>query len=169
MNTAISKEHISVFLSLAQAGFAYDRVKELASKAGLELVHDEPELGYARFGIQIFAGEEPRHLVVDLGNDERPPYAFLPLFVFPDQNGKSAEFDGAFQSVAEELVRVIGPSLESGNYGLSHRKWQYSYCWWSLPEAELVLVQDEFDILDGLDVTLWIRSASAPMALPMRP
>ena len=34
---------------------------------------------------------------------------------------------------------------------------------WSLPEGEFTLVQDEFDIQDRMDITLWIQPVGTPI------
>ncbi len=169
MPTAISKEHISILRSIAKAGFAYDSTKKLASAGRWELVDDESDLGFLRFSIASFVDEDPRTVVVEFDKSGRQPFAFVPLFCFPDMDEQIAVFDTAFQSVAQGLERVLGTAPTSGQYRYSHRKRQYAYAWWSLPDAELVLVQDEFDIQNGLDITLWVRSAGTPRRLPMRP
>ena len=169
MPTAISKEHICILRSIAKAGFEYDSTKELASVGQWVLVDDEFDLGFLRFNIDIFAGESFRTLIVEIGKNGGPQFAFVSLFCFPDRDEQIADFDAAFQSVTQDLERVVGDPSSSGKYGYQHRKWLYSYCWWSLPEVELVLVQDEFDIQNGFDITLWVRSTGTPKDLPMRP
>src|SRR5258707_860908 len=141
MNNAISKEHICSLRSIARAGFAYESTKELASAVQWELANDEFNLGFLRFNIELFAGERSRSLVVEFGKSGRARFAFIPLFCFPDRNEQIVEFDAAFQSVAQDLERIVGAPSSSGKYSYPHRKWHYSYSWWSMPDAELVLVQ----------------------------
>ena len=165
----ISKGHVIALCSVAQGGFAYESAKAVASAADWELVDDERELGFLRFSIEILSGEERRALVVVFNPKEKAPFAFIPLFCFPAEANQFADFNSAFQSVAKDLDHILGKASCSGDYQYPHREWRYSHCWWSLPEAEVVLVQDEFDIQNGLDVTLWIRSAGTPVKMPVRP
>jgi hypothetical protein len=169
MDITFSSDHVSALRSVAKAGFGLDNAKKLALSARWQLTDGELDLGYLRFDIQILVGDSPRSLVVEFGKDDGPSFAFVPLLCFPDTNEQLTAFNAAFQSASTALQYVLGPPSDSGQYGYAHRKWHYSYCWWSLPEAELVLVQDEFDIQDGLDITLWILSAGTPRNLPVRP
>lgn len=169
MASSISDEHLSTLRAIAKAGFTYDTTKELAATNHWQLTEDESDLGYLRFNVELLTGEPPLSAVVEFGNEERPPFAFVPLFCFPEMNEQLSGFNNAFQFASWELDRLLGAPLMSGEYGFSHQDWQYLYRWWSTPEAELVLVQDEFDILDGYDVTLWILPAGTPKNLPVRP
>ena len=74
-----------------------------------------------------------------------------------------AAFNAAFDSAAQTLTRYFGVPTASGSLQLSFRTWPYSYRRWSLPEGEFTLVQDEFDIQDGMDVTLWMQPVGTPI------
>jgi len=39
---------------------------------------------------------------------------------------------------------------------------------WALADATLVLVQDEFDIQFGMDVTLWVQPVGSAVQGPVR-
>jgi hypothetical protein len=169
MEIAFSSDHLSVLRSVAWAGFDYNSIKKLALSGHWQLTDDEFDLGYLRFDANILASERPRSLVVEFGKDGGPRFAFVPLYCFPDTNEQIEAFNIAFDLASTALQLVIGPPSNWGQYGYPHRTWAYSYCWRSLPEAELVLAQDEFDIQDGLDITLWIIPAGLPLKLPIRP
>jgi hypothetical protein len=63
---------------------------------------------------------------------------------------------------------VLGPPSSFGEYTYPHREgWPYSYSWWSLADATIVLVQDEFDIQFGMDISLWVLPAHAAVAVPV--
>ena len=166
---APSHEAIAVLRAISQAGFGYQRAKDLCRAARWELVDDELDLGYVGFEMGAAPGQDfPRRLAVEVMESGRPPGAFVPLFYFEDYDVEREPFDRAFQSLSEQLVVVLGPPSSSGDYTYLHRTgWRYFYTWWSLPDAALVLVQDEFDIQFGMDVTLWVLPADAPITVPV--
>ncbi len=166
---AISKDEITALCALAKAGFNPGAARDIGTGSGWNIAEDEVELGFLRFDLEILQGHEPRSLVVEIGDGERSSFAFVGLFCFPELEQQLPEFRGAFDSVAQALEEVIGEPSISGDYGYAHRAWRYAYHWWSLPDTELVLVQDEFDIQSGFDVTLWILRAGSPRDLPVRP
>ena len=105
---------------------------------------------------------------MEVSESRRPPRAFVPLFYFQEYDARREPFDQAYRSLSEQLVRVLGSSTSSGEYGYPHRKsWSYSYNWWSLSDATLVLVQDEFDIQFGMDVTVWVLPMGAAVKVPV--
>jgi hypothetical protein len=165
----ISREGLRAVLSIARTGFGYDTTTKLAAARSWELTEGGSDLGYVRLNIEILRGEEPRSLVVEFGKDDGPHFGFLPLYRFEDLEKENPESGAAFASASRDLEAILGAPSDSGEYGCSHRTWRYSYCWWSLRDAELVLVQDEFDIQDGFDITLWILPAGTPRRLPVRP
>ena len=65
--------------------------------------------------------------------------------------------------VKNETTGCFGAPTASGYRQLSFRMWPYAYQRWSLPEGEFTLVQDEFDIQDGMDVTLWMQPVGTPL------
>jgi hypothetical protein len=113
MPIAISRADIDVLRCIAKAGFAYTSTKDLALRAQWKLTNDEFDLGYLRFNIEILFGKSPRSLVVQFGKDGRPRFAFVGLFCFPDRDEHTAQFDAAFQSVAEALGLIVGAPSSS--------------------------------------------------------
>jgi len=81
---------------------------------------------------------------------------------------KIPAFNAAFHSVAGALTQCLGAPGAVGDRRLSFRTWSYAYKRWSLPEGEFTLVQDEFDIQEGPDVTLWIQPVGTPIEKTLR-
>ena len=165
-----SEAVIAVLRAISRAGFAYVQTKALCAAAGCRLVDDEPDLGYVRYDMTLAAGsDEQRPLSVLIAESNSPPWAFVPLFYFEDYDEGRGPFDMAFRTLAEQLAGFLGAAARSGQYSYSHRAgWPYSFAGWSLPDATLVLVQDEFDIQFGMDVTLWVQPAGSAVVAPIR-
>jgi hypothetical protein len=166
---APSDEAVAVLRAISRGGFSYDWTKELAQAAGRKLVEDEFDLGYVTFSMWLVRGQDVRcRLAVELRKSGRPPRAFAPLFCFEEFDTQREPFDDAYRSLAEQLAAVVGPASSASKYSYPHREdWLYSYSWWSLNDTAFVLVQDEFDIQFGMDVTLWVLPARAGVELPV--
>lgn len=158
---APSESAIAVLLAISRAGFAYEPTKMLCDAAGWRMLDDEPELGYVRYDMQLAVdSKECRLLFVANAEGETAPFAFLPLFYFDEFDRERKPLDQAFHTLIEQLSAILGAAEQSGNYRYPHRKeWPYSFAGWSLPDATLMLVQDEFDIQFGMDVSLWVWPA----------
>jgi len=167
---APSEPAVAVLRAISRAGFAYAPTKALCEAAGWRLVDDEPDLGYVRYDMLLAAGSDERRpfsvLIAESGN---PQWAFVPLFYFEEYDEGREPFDRAFRTLAEQLAGFLGAAARSGEYSSPHRTgWSYSFAGWSLADATLVLVQDEFDIQFGMDVTLWVQPAGTPIQAPVR-
>ena len=165
-----SEATVAVLRAISRAGFVYDSTKALCDAAGWELVDDEPDLGYVRYDVLDADGLKPRCVLsVQIAGDGSRPWAFVPLFHFKNYDATREAFDQAFRTVSEKLIGLLGAASRSGVYSYPHRSgWAYSFVGWSLLDATLVLVQDEFDIQFGMDVTLWIQPTGAEVAVPVR-
>ncbi len=166
---APSRDAAVVLRTLSRAGFGYQRTKELCEAAGWKLLDDELDLGYVAFEIRLEHNHDiRRRLAVEVSESGRPPRAFVPLFYFEEYDLERKPFDQAYWSLSEQLARVIGPPSSSGEYTYPHREgWFFSFSWWSLGDATLVLVQDELDIQFGMDITLWVLPAGAEVRVPL--
>jgi hypothetical protein len=162
------KPVFDVLRSISRAGFAYACTKMVCEAAGWQLVDDEPELGYLTYSMDFATGlEERRLLSVLIAESNKPPYAFVPLYCFEEYDESREPFDLAYHGIAEQLAGFFGAATRSGEYSYPHRAdWSYSFAGWSLADATLVLVQDEFDIQFGMDVTLWVEPAGTPIGAP---
>jgi hypothetical protein len=165
---ALSDDAVALLRAISRAGFGYQLTTELCQAAGWKLVDDELDLGYVAFRMGMDPGQDfPARLAVEVA-ESGPPRAFVPLFCFEDYDTEREPFDLAFRSLSRQLACFLGTPTSVGEYTYPHREgWPYSYHWWSLPDATLVLVQDEFDIQFGMDVTLWMLPAHAPLAVPV--
>ena len=167
---APSEAAVAVLRAISRAGFAYAPTKALCGAAGWRLVDDEPDLGYVRYDMPLAAGSDERRPVsVLIAESNKPPFAFVPLFYFEEYDEGREPFDRAFRSLADQLTAFLGAAARSGEYSYPHRAgWPYSFAGWELADATLVLVQDEFDIQFGMDVTLWVQPAGSAVVLPVR-
>ena len=159
----ISAADIHLLRSITCAGENYAEIKRLLSTVTWRIEEDEPELGYMRVGIPADETGGFFTLIVGYRDSERPPYLVLTFACFPDSPKSIAAFDALFKVVANSIQRVLGNPALSGQNQLSFRDWPYAYQRWSLPEGEFTLVQDEFDIQSGMDVTLWIQPVGTPL------
>jgi hypothetical protein len=158
----ISAEEFETLRSIARAGDDYAAIKQLLAGTNWEIEEDDTDLGFLRIFIPDETDECYR-LIIGYRDPERPPYSLLSFYVFPDSEENLAAFNSAFHSVAETIAQYLGAPTVSGEYQPTYRKWSYAHYRWSLPEGEFTLVQDEFDIQDGMDVTLWIQPVGTPL------
>lgn len=167
---APSEPLVSVLRAISRAGFAYAPTKSLCAAEGWHLVDDEPGLGYVRYDTLSAAGsDELRPVSVLIAESNELPFAFVPLFYFEEYDEGREPFDRAFRSLADQISSFLGAAARSGEYIYPHRaQWSYWFAGWVLPDATLVLVQDEFDIQLGMDVTLWVQPAGSPVEAPVR-
>ncbi len=165
-----SEDAVTVLRAISQAGFSYLPTKALAAAAGWKLVDDEPGLGYVRYGMLLTAGQALwRPLTVQVAESGGARWAFVPLFYFEEYDATREPFDQAFRTLCEQIVRFLGAPSRSGVYNYPHRSnWPYTFAGWPLPDVTLVLVEDEFDIQFGMDVTLWVLPAGTAVMAPMQ-
>jgi hypothetical protein len=158
----ISAKDIETIRSIVRAGSDYDAIKRLLAETQWEFEADEVDLGFSRVFIPD-AVDQCYRLIIGYRDPDRPPYCLLTFSLFPDSEERLSAFNAAFHSAAQTLTRYFGVPTASGHRQLSFRTWPYSYQRWSLPEGEFTLVQDEFDIQDGMDVTLWMQPVGTPI------
>src|SRR5262249_44733954 len=127
-----------------------------------EIDEDNTDLGFLRIFI-LDAADQYYRLIIGYRDPDHPPYSLLSFYVFPDSEEHLVAFNSAFHSTAEAIARYLGAPTLRGDRRLSFRTWSYAYERWSLPEGEFTLVQDEFDIQEGMDVTLWMQPAGTPI------
>jgi hypothetical protein len=170
-----TERELTVLRSIARAEFGYGKTKDICSRAGWELAADERHLGFLQYYID-FGGRRTnrRLLAVCVREGSEGPFAFVPLYCFGENAGDPAQlprgpFDRAFRHIATGLETILGKAYRAGAYTYAHRgdAWPYSYMWWRVADASLALVQDEFDIQLGMDVSLWVQPARAKVKLPV--
>jgi hypothetical protein len=158
----ISAEDFDTVRSIARAGQDYAAIRELLATTNWEIGADDTDLGFLR----VFIPDETDkcyRLIIGYRDPERPPYSLFTFGLFPDSEEHLEAFNSAFHSVAETIAQFIGAPTVSGERQPTYRKWSYAHYRWSLPEGEFTLVQDEFDIQEGMDVTLWIQPVGTPL------
>ena len=159
----ISPEDIDVLRSIAEAGDNYHEIKRLVSATGWEIEADERDLGFMRVFIPD-ASDDCYRLIIGYHDPDHPPYSLITFSIFADSEEHIEAFNAAFHSVADALTQWLGAPSATGERRPSFRTtWPYAYKRWSLPEGEFTLVQDDFDIQEGMDVTLWIQPVGTPI------
>ena len=158
----ISANDIEILRAINQAKDNYELIKQLLARTQWEIEEDETDLGFLRVFIPDATNEFYR-LIIGYRDPNRPPYLILTFSLFPDSKLHLAAFDSAFKFTAGFLTAHLGAPTVTGKHQLKFREWPYAYQRWSLPDGEFTLVQDEFDIQEGMDVTLWIQPVGTPL------
>jgi hypothetical protein len=155
--------------AIAAVGFDYPETKAIGEAAGWQLDEDEPELGYVWFGMPIPGTSASRpFLNVEVAGVGRRPRVLLPLFYYEDYENGRKVFDQAYESLLVQTADILGKPSRSGSYENRHRpRWSYNYAWWSFGNCTFALVQDEFDIQFGMDVSLWVLPGGVPFSMPV--
>jgi hypothetical protein len=93
------------------------------------------------------------------------PLAFFWGASWPDRD----DYDQDFRRIADHLGGLLGLSTAAVEYPSPVAAGQLlSYCWWSLADAAVVLVQnDEFDPPPDPDVSLWVFPPRDEIRLPV--
>ena len=163
----ISGADIETLRSIARAHGDYETIKRLLGEKQWLVEADELALGFLRVFIPD-AVDECYRLIIGYRDPKHPPYCLLTFSLVPDSEEHLATFNSAFRTVAETLTRHLGEPSAVGDRRLSFRPWPYVYQRWSMPEGEFTLVQDEFDITEGMDVTLWMQPVGTPIEETVR-
>jgi hypothetical protein len=164
----ISGQDIEILRSITRAGGDYGTIKRLLAETDWKIDEDDTDLGYLRILIPTDLANEYYTLIIGYQDPNHAPYSLLTFACFPDSEERIAAFNAEFRSAAEAINRHLGKPATSGDRRLSFRTWSYSYQRWSLPEGEYTLVQDEFDIQSGMDVTLWIQPVGTTIQETLR-
>jgi hypothetical protein len=170
-----TRDQFEVLRGIAGAGFDYSATKRLCSGAGWKLVVDEPDVGFVQFYLWVAPGfGNQRLLSVGTPELDGPPHLYLRLYCFPEDEGGDPDehertpFDEAYRRLAEGTRLTFGEAQREGTYEYPHRSgWPYNFCVWRVPEAQVVLVQDEHDIQFGMDVSLWLFAAEPEVSIPL--
>jgi len=159
----ISGKDIEIVRSIHRAGHDYDTIKRLLGETQWKIEEDETDLGFLRIGIPAERDSGYYTLINCYRDPDRPPFSLLTFACFGETEEQIAAFNACFLSAAGAIAQHLGPPAVRGNRQLPSCNWSYAYQRWSLPEGEFTLVQDEFDIQSGLDVTLWIQPVGTPL------
>ncbi|MBN9523503.1 hypothetical protein J0H58_34150 [bacterium] len=167
---APSEASIAVLRAISRSGFSYAQSKSLCDAAGWRLVDDELDLGYVRYDMILTSeSNEQRPLSLLITESGTLPFAFVPLFWFDEYADGREPFDRAYDALAGQITGILGTPTKLGAYGYPHRAGRpYFFAGWVLSDATLTLVQDEFDIQFGMDVTLWVQPAGTRVEVPVQ-
>ena len=158
----LSPEDFDTLLSIARAGSDYAEIKRLLATTDWQIDEDDTDLGFLRIFV-TYNSDKYYRLIIGYRDPDRPPYSLLTFSLFPASEEQLPAFNAAFHSTAEAIAQFLDAPNASGERQPSHRTWSYAYCRWTLPEGEFTLVQDEFDIQEGMDVTLWVHPPGTPL------
>ena len=172
---APSRSQLDVLRNIAGAGFDYTTAKRLCAGAEWQLVVDEPDFGFLQYYLWVGPNRENQRLLsIGTCDIKGAPHIYLPLFYFPEEDGGNpsdhdrTRFDEAYRLLSEKVDLVLGAARRDGTYEYSHRSgWPYNYRVWQMPEAQLIVLQDEHDIQFGMDVSLWIFAAEPDVSVPL--
>jgi hypothetical protein len=159
----ISAEDFDTLRSIARARQDHAAIKELLGPTQWIIDEDNTEHGYIYVLVPDETVKVYQHLMLGYDNPDRPPYSSLTVAIFPAKSEHLEEFNAAFHSAAETISQYVGAPTTGGERKLSFRTWTYAYYRWSLPEGEFALVQDEFDVQVGMDITLRIELVGTPI------
>lgn len=170
-----SRSHCDVLRGIAGAGYEYSATKKLCAGAGWQLVEDEPDVGFVQYCLWLGSGlDNQRLLSVGTPEIDGAPHVYLPLFYFPEDEGGVPEesdrnpFDQAYRHLADGLSMILGEANHSQTYLYRHRPgWPYSFRIWRVPEAQIILLQDEHDIQYGMDISVWFFSPESDISVPL--
>lgn len=158
----LSAEDFDTVRSIARAGSDYGEIKRLLATTNWEMDADDTDLGFLRFFIPDETDKFYR-LIISYRDLDHPPYSLITFHISPDSEEHLPAFNAAFHATAEAISQFLDAPTISGERRPSYRSWSYAWCRWSFRENEFTLVQGEFDIQDGMDVTLWIQPPGTPI------
>jgi hypothetical protein len=170
-----SRSQCDVLRGIAGAGFGYSATKQLCAGAGWELVEDEPDVGFVQYHLWVGSALDNQRLL-SVGTREigGTPHLYLPLFYFPEDEGGAPEesertsFDEAYRHLADGLSVMLGEASHSQTYEYRHRPgWAYRFRIWRVPEAQIILLQDEHDIQFGMDISMWLFAPEVDTSVPL--
>ena len=165
----ISGDDIQILRSIARVNGDYERIKQKLAPTAWTIEEDEVDLGFMRISIPDATDADGYGLIIGYrDHHHHPTYAFLTFYTFPESEKSIPEFDTAFHRIADVLQEHLGEPNVSGERRVPARSCSYGHHRWSLPEGEFTLVQDEFDIQNGLDITLWIEAPGTPIDSRLR-
>lgn len=159
----ITDHDLAVLRSITRAGADYDQIKRELARTSWWITDEDLDSGYLRVAVSIDGEDEGYSLIIGYRDPEHPPYCLLTFCVFCEAADQIPAFNTAFHTVADVLKQHLGEPTRSGSRQFSFRTWPYAYHRWTLPEGEFTLVQDEFDIQFGMDITLWMQPVGTPL------
>lgn len=126
----------------------FDDFRRVLRESGIVILDDEPNLGFIGFQYgSLYCGftRNGHH------------YVHVPLLYSDDTElSNRGAFDRDYRRLEQGVREVHGKPLLEGQYLYSHRpsSQHYYYALWKLRYCRLALLQNEYDIQFGLDISL---------------
>ena len=167
MNPVLPDEaDIAVLRAISRGEWDDAEVRQVCAQAGWELIAEDADV--LQFEAEFGSGRTV--VTVHRRHDDMTPAVYVPLAFFwgaswADRDG----YDQAFRRIATHLGGLLGKPTAAGEYPSPVAVGRLlSYCWWSLADAAVVLVQnDEFDPPPDPDVSVWVFPPRDKIRLPV--
>jgi hypothetical protein len=164
--------HIRAFYSLSSTPLSYDVVRARCSDLGWSI--DDEDVRHCV--LRVHFDRAVSVFVASLGPGQRfGRTIYLPLFYTEDTYdcmtgfppGTKPDFDAAYDLAQSLFEEAIGTPGHTGTFEYFHGT--YRFCVWRGAHAVLALIQDDFDVLFGSEITAWIIECAADDPLPSLP
>jgi hypothetical protein len=157
---------VAVLRAIARGGWDDAQSRRVCREAGCELVAENADV--LQFEAKFASGRTV--VTVHHRHDGMTPGMYVPLAFF--WGAAWAERDGydrAFRRAADHLADLLGQPAAAGEYPSPVAEGRrLSYCWWSLADAAVVLVQnDEFRPPPDPDISVWVFPPRDEIRLPV--
>jgi len=165
---------VADLFSLTSSDFSFDDVKRRVLQLGWRITEEVPR----DFVLRVLIDDAVSELVASLDRKEEfGPTLYLPLFYTEDTYDGISEkkmrerpaFDVAFAMANEAATERLRPPTAAGRYGYPGQSTDYSYSAWRGERGVLFLVQDDFDIQFGSEITAWLAPADRRDPIPRLP
>lgn len=163
-------------LCLTSLTLTREEVRGQCLRRGWGLTEDDPRDNFVRF--ELLEGIEAVACFPDEERSCSRPLLFLPLYYTDADEEYNAQEPGderhnleaAFVAAWRVIADYLGDPFEWGTYSY-HRSpdWTYGYAVWWGERALFILLQDEFDIQFGRDVSIWLWGRREGEGVPSFP
>jgi hypothetical protein len=146
---------VAVLRAIARAGWDEVEARRVCAAAGWGLVAEDADV--LQFEAEFGSGRTV--VTLHRGHGNLTPAAYVPLAFFRGESWPGrVGYGRSFRRAADHLGGILGAPTAAGEYPspvAGGRR--LLYCWWSLADAAVVLVQnDEFGTPPGPDVSVWV-------------
>jgi hypothetical protein len=157
---------VAVLRAIARGGWDDAQTRRFCAEAGWESVAEDADV--LQFEAEFGSGRTV--VTVHRRRADMTPAIYVPLaFLWGGSWAERDGYDRAFRSVAGHLGGILGTPAAAGEYRSPVADGRLlSYCWWSLADAAVVLVQnDEFVPPPDPDISLWVFPPRDKIRLPV--
>jgi hypothetical protein len=165
---------VADLFSLTGSDFSFDDVKRRCLELGWTISEESPENAVLR----VLLDDALSVLIAALDRrQEFGPILYLPLFYSDDpydailarEAHERLGFDAAFAVASETATSCLGAPTAAGRWGYPGRSQDYSYSAWRGQRGVLFLVQDDFDIIFGSEISVWLAPREPQEPIPELP